>query len=126
MAYSVVQVKERIDNATADIEEFSTDFSLPCLLKAIKVDGKAGLLSRISYYFTQGVLHSLESAFHYADDLNRQLVHSRVFVVKDVDGDQSYYLRMDTVVSGACDRQNISLFLSKVNQDVEILVNYFC
>lgn len=106
-------------------EELSADFSLQCLLKAIKIDGQAGLLARTSYRFTQAAPNSLPHAFQHADTLNQQLAHSRVFVVQDVDGDQSYYLRMDTVLSGAYERQNISLFLSRVNQDVGILVDYF-
>jgi len=144
MAYSVAQTREcdlfehspvstsrkqplllTLDSAAHNVEAISTDFSLRCRLKAIKVDGKAGLLARISYSFTQGTPTSLKHVFQYAEDLNQQLLHSQVFVVQNIDGDQTYYLRMDTVLSGAYERQNISLFLSKVNQDVDILVNYF-
>ncbi len=143
MAYSITQARESdllehstlstsskqplltLNSITTDLEGISTDFSLQCRLTAIKVDGKAGLLARISYFCTQGIPVSLEHAFQYAEDLNQILVHSQVFVVQNIDSDQTYYLRMDTVLRGAYDRQNISLFLSNVNQDVDILMNYF-
>jgi hypothetical protein len=144
MAYSVTQTRESdllerspantsskqpllltLDSATNAIESISTDFSLQCRLKAIKVDGKVGLLARTSYSFTQETPTSLKHVFQYAEDLNQQLLYSQVFVVQNIDSDQTYCLRMDTVLSSAYERQDISLLLSKVSQDVDILMSYF-
>lgn len=101
------------------------DFCLECLLRALRVGDRAGLLSRVNYYFPKNAAVPVKTAFHHAEMLNHLLVHSRVFVVQDIDGDRSYSLRMDTLLKGDYTQENIAHFFDEVVQDVAILLQYF-
>lgn len=113
------------------IEENSLDgsnpgnFSLQGLFRAVRVGNAAGLLARINYYFPKGIKASGQEACRYAEVLNRLLVHSRVFVVQDIDGDLGYYLRLDAVLQGQYERNNLTTFLDNVRQDIAVLLQYF-
>ena len=45
-------------------------------------------------------------------------MHSKVFVIQDIDGDRSYSLRMDTLLDGDYAREDITRFFDEVTQDV--------
>ncbi len=101
------------------------EFSLECLLRVVKVRGKAELLSCVNYYFPEEITVSSKEALSCASQLNDLLMHSRVCVVQDIDGDRRYCLRMDTLLEGAYDAGNLASFLEKVTSDVAILLEYF-
>lgn len=101
------------------------DFILDCSVQMLKGPGSTGLSSRVSYYFPSRVPATLNDVFRYVDTLNPLLQHSEVFVVQDLDGNHSYYLRMDTVLTAPVDSQTISVLLDNVTQDVGILLQYF-
>ncbi|MEL6159728.1 MAG: hypothetical protein AAFQ40_05315 [Cyanobacteria bacterium J06623_5] len=101
------------------------DFSFNCSFRVFRANGRMGLHSRVSYYFQHGIPASVGDVFRYAEILNQLLVHSQVFVVQDIDGDLGYYLRMDTISQCDYERQEVSLFLDKVTEDVDILLRYF-
>lgn len=103
----------------------NADFTLDCSIQEIEGSDHSGLSSRVSYYFPSRVPTSLNDVFRYADMINPLLLHSQVFVVQDLDGDRSYYLRMDTVLPGAANEASISSLLDNVTQDVSILLKYF-
>ncbi len=98
---------------------------LDCSIQAITGGENAGILSRVIYRFSTKVSASLEDVFRYEAALNQRLIHSKVFVVQDLDGDQGYYLRMDTVIKGRAERRVVSAFLDDVTEDVAILLTYF-
>lgn len=140
MANFVAQMKERLrsnyglasshnekavlSDASAIISQ-AADFLLDCSIQALKGLGDTGLSSRVSYYFPSKVPASLNDVFRYVDELNALLLHSKVFVVQDLDGDRSYYLRMDTVLLGSINASSISALLDNIAQDVSILLQYF-
>lgn len=101
------------------------DFSLDCSIQMLEEANHAGLSSRVSYHFPSRVPAALNDVFRYVDMLNPLLQYSKVFVVQDLDGDCSYYLRMDTVLTGTIDSKNVSALLDNVTQDVGILLQYF-
>jgi hypothetical protein len=101
------------------------EFSLECLLRVVKIRDKRELLSRVNYYFPQGVAITAQNALDCADRLNTLLVHSRVYVVQNIDGDRRYSLRMDTLLKGAYDSESIASFLEEITSDVAILLEYF-
>lgn len=101
------------------------DFSFNCRFRVFRSNGRMALHSRVSYYFQQGIPTSVGDVFRYADILNQRLTHSQVFVVRDLDGDLGYYLRMDTISQCAYERQEISRFLDDVTEDIDILLTYF-
>jgi len=109
----------------SDIPSGVLDFTLDCSVQRLKSPGNAGLSSRVSYYFPSRVPASLNDVFRYVDKLNSLLQHSKVFVVQDLDGDHSYYLRMDTVLIGSIKAESISTLLEAVTQDVDVLLRYF-
>jgi hypothetical protein len=108
-------------NGSHDREEFSLD----CLLRVVKIQGKAELLSRVNYYFPKGITVSAQNALDCANQLNTRLVNSRVCVVQNIDGDGRFALRMDTLLQGAYEANNIANFLEKVTSDVARLLEYF-
>ena len=101
------------------------DFALECSVQRLKGPGNSGLSSRVSYYFPSRVPASLNDVFRYVDTLNPLLQHSKVFVVQDLDGDHSYYLRMDTVLTGHVGAETTAFLLDNVTQDVGVLLQYF-
>ncbi|MEL6353939.1 MAG: hypothetical protein AAFR58_19610 [Cyanobacteria bacterium J06627_28] len=136
MSRFVTHMKEQLLDtclSMPDGKEFSaafwpdpaSDFAMDCFLRAVKVGAVAGLLARICYYFPETVPGTVEDVFRYTDVLNTRLKHSQVFVVKDLDGDRGYYLRMDAVLEGGYSRNSISAFLDDVTEDVDILLRYF-
>jgi hypothetical protein len=108
-------------NDSNDREEFSLD----CLLRVVKIQGKAELLSRVNYYFPKEIKVSAQNALDCANQLNTLLVNSRVCVVQNIDGDGRFALRMDTLLNGAYEADNIARFLEKVTSDVARLLEYF-
>ncbi|MEL7349917.1 MAG: hypothetical protein AAF050_08440 [Cyanobacteria bacterium J06649_5] len=122
LLHKEMSAESHADGGAAD---FPTNFSLECLLRAIKIGNTAGLLARTNYYFPSGVHPSSKEVFRYTGTLNTLLLHSKVFVVKDLDGDRGYYLRMDTVLEGQYESSNITDFFRSISADVEIMVNYF-
>ena len=136
MAYLVSPMKEHLlancsltpsgdEQMLIFAQNTATDFSLQGFLRALKLGNSAGLLSRIRYTFPKAVPATAGDALNYADTINRLLRHSQVFVVKDIDGSGDHFLRMDTVMQGPYERENIARFLDNVTEDVETLVQYF-
>lgn len=111
--------------SAAFLPDQGNDLSIDCFLRAVKVGAAAGLLARICYYFPEAVPDTVEDVFRYTDVLNTLLKHSQVFVVKDLDGDRGYYLRMDAVLKEGYSRNSISAFLDDVTEDIDILLRYF-
>lgn len=101
------------------------DFSVNCLLRTVRVDASVCLLSRINYCFPATPAVSVAVAMRYADSLNRLLAQSKVYVVKDIDGDHGYFLRVDSVLQGEANRKQLSTFLTGVTKDIEALLKYF-
>lgn len=99
-------------------------FELNCLVQAVQVNGKASLLSRVTYSFRQLPALTGQDALRYAEVLNCLLVHSQVFVIQDIDGDRHYSLQMDTLLSAPYRRRNISCFLDQISQDASLLIQY--
>lgn len=106
-------------------------FSINCLLKTIRVEDSVGLLSRIRYCFPTGRATALSAMMQHAERLNTLLVQSRVYVVKDIDGDRGHFLQMDSVLKSDDSlerhyhREKASAFLKGVTDDIEILLKYF-
>lgn len=100
-------------------------FSLDCLLSIIKIEDKVGLLSRVSYFFPKELKVASKEAFSCADELNLRLAYSQVFVVRDLDGDCGYSLRLDTVHDGSFSRESLAVFFDCISQDVMVLLEYF-
>jgi len=101
------------------------DLSVNCLLKVVRIGEKASLSARVKYVFSDAVPATAADALNYADEINQKLQHSRVFVVKDIDGSGQHYLRMDSVLQTHYRRQDISHFLDRITQDIGVLVGYF-
>ncbi len=98
--------------------------------QAIRIDSTIGLLSQINCYFPRKLSVSVSAAFGYAAAINQQLVHSTVFVIQDIDGDNGYYLKMDTLIKRSyktadCEPQEVAIFLASVSQDIERLNRFF-
>lgn len=136
MSRPVIQLKERLLTACSSAHEnrepvslcstqHDLEFSLECLLSVIKIEDKAGLLSRVSYSFPKELKVSSKEAFNCADALNPLLTYSQVFVVRDLDGDRGYSLRMDTVHNDSFSRESLATFFDRINQDLTILLKYF-
>ncbi len=106
-------------------QEMQEDFCLECLLKVLKVGDRTGLLSRVNYYFPKDADVPVKRALHHAEMLNHLLMHSKVFVIQDIDGDRSYSLRMDTLLDGDYAREDITRFFDEVTQDVAALLQHF-
>ena len=114
------------DGANLDPNEA---FSIKCLLRTVRVEDSAGLLSRINYCFPSGRAIALPEVMRHAERLNALLVQSKVYVVKDIDGDRGHFLQMDSVLKSddmqSCDRRKASAFLKGVTSDIERLLKYF-
>ncbi|MGC1308504.1 MAG: hypothetical protein WA885_14865 [Phormidesmis sp.] len=95
----------------------SENFSIKCLFRVIQVGSRKGLLARINYRFPKAPVLSAQQAFYYAEKLNQRLVHSKVFVVQDIDGDRSYFVRIDTVLYTGYDRRSVANLLDNVSED---------
>ena len=102
-----------------------TELSLKGLLREVRLNNRVGLISRINCCFPKDTRLTAKEALHCAELLNHLLVHSKVFVVQDIDGDQRYSFRMDTLLQGSCDRENIARFLDDITVDVEVLLHFF-
>ena len=108
------------------------DLSLDCSIKAMRMDGKSGLLARLTYPLVQSSnsvsarSHSMTSreALHYAEVINYLLVRSQVFVIQDLDGDRRYQLQMDTLLSAPYSRRRLAQFVDDITQDASVLVHY--
>ena len=105
--------------------KYKEDLSLDCTVQNLVGSDRAGLISRVSYRFLAKVPATLEDVFRYVAALNSLLVYSQVFVVQDLDGDGSYYLRMDTIIKGDINRKSIYKFLDNITEDVRIILTYF-
>lgn len=136
MSRPVIQLKERLLTACPSTNEnrepvslrnpqHDAEFSLDCLLSVIKIEDKVGLLSRVSYAFPKDLKVSSKEAFGYTDAINPLLAYSQVFVVRDLDGDRGYSLRMDTVHDDSFRRERLSAFFNCISQDVAVLLKYF-
>ena len=136
MSRPVIQLKERLLAACPDVNknrkpvslfssQHDSEFSLDCLLSVIKIEDKTGVLSRVTYAFPQKTKVSSKDAFQHADAINSLLAYSQVFVVRDLDGDRGYSLRMDTVHNGTSHRESLSAFFDCISQDVTVLLKYF-
>lgn len=101
------------------------EFSLKCLLKATQVSNTTALISRIFYDFPTRMAVSSGEALRYADNINRLLQYSQVFVMQDIDGDRRYALRMDTLLAEPEQRENVAQFLDNITLDVGVLMQYF-
>ncbi|MFK8185083.1 MAG: hypothetical protein AB8B99_17060 [Phormidesmis sp.] len=101
------------------------DLALDCSIQMIKADSGASLLSRVVYPFPRSLFLRGKDALHYAEVINCLLVHSRVFVNQDIDGDRRYSLQMDTLLPAPCDRSSIAQFLDHIAQDAGVLIQYF-
>lgn len=136
MSYLAAQVEEPLGKRAA-MSQDETAFSIKCSIQILKQGDRTGVVSQICYRpFGQGA-HSVNGVFFNAKMLNELLSASEVFVVKDLDGDHSYYLRMDTILledtglpkeisSSSSMRSLISQLLNHVTQDTDILLKYFC
>jgi len=136
MSYLAAQVEEPLGKRAA-MSQDETAFSIKCSIQMLKQGDRTGVVSQICYRpFGQGA-HSVNGVFFNAKMLNELLSASEVFVVKDLDGDHSYYLRMDTILledtglskeisSSSSMRSLISQLLNHVTQDTDILLKYFC
>jgi hypothetical protein len=116
------------DSDSHDSDSHDSDreaFSLECLLRVVKIQDKAELVSRVNYYFPQEIAISARTALHCAERLNALLIHSRVYVVQNIDGDCRFSLRMDTLLKDAHSADNIGKFLEQITSDVAILLEYF-
>ncbi len=116
-----------------------TAFSIECSIQMLKQSDRTGVVSQICYRPCDGRgAYSVNSIFFNAKMLNERLTTSKVFVVKDLDGDHGYYLRMDTILleetelsaelgtrSSSSVRSQISQLLNYVTQDTDILLKYF-
>lgn len=100
-------------------------FSLDCSLRVVKIRDKAELLSQVHCYFPEEITILAKDALYCADRLNALLVQSRVCVVQNIDGDRRYALRMDTLLKGTYEADNIASFLENVTSDVAVLLEYF-
>ena len=105
-------------------KECDAPFAINCLLRRVRFEGSPSLLSRINYRFPAIGLPVSEVIKH-AERLNVQLKQSKVFVVKDLDGDRGHFLQMDSVLQGEVQRAEIAAFLTGVAQDVKVLLTYF-
>lgn len=109
----------------AQVDAADYDFSLDCSIRVIKVANGSGLLSRVVYPLPRSRSIRSKEALHYAEVLNCLLVHSRVFVNQDIDGDRRYSLQMDTVLPNPFNHGSITQFLDNIAQDSGVLLRYF-
>lgn len=100
------------------------EFSLDCTLRAIRVGKTAGLLARVRFPFGPAMSITKREALNRAEVLNHLLLHSKVFVTEDIDGDGRCFLYMDTLLQGRYQRESIRQFLDFVTQDIEITLSY--
>jgi len=118
---------EKVEPATLFSQETcgtESALSLGCSIRAIRVEGETGLLSRVTYPLARSHTCTGRRALHYAEMVNHLLVYSQVFVVQDIDGDRSYSLQMDTLLSAPCNRRSIARFIDNVEQDITVLIRY--
>ncbi len=105
-------------------------YSIECSIQTLKRGDRTGVISQIGYQLSRQGDRSVNKVFSDARMLNRQLTASEVFVVKDLDGNRGYYLRMDTILIGDVRTKDsrqmlISQLLDHITQDIDILRNYF-
>jgi hypothetical protein len=117
-------IKADADSIALLDDRKKTEFSLASFLHVVNTDDKAGLLSRIDYHFSRRAAVTISEALDCAEALNQLLVHSKVFVVQDIDGDHRYFLRMDTLLPDSSCRENIANFLDDIVADVGLLLRY--
>lgn len=122
---STVSQKQQAACFDSNKPKYKADLSLDCTVQAIKGCDHTGLISRVTYRFLAKVPATLEDVFCYTHTLNQLLVHSQIFVVKDLDGDGSYTLRMNTILEGKISREAISSFLDQITEDIKIVLTYF-
>ncbi|MGB3671221.1 MAG: hypothetical protein WA984_13990 [Phormidesmis sp.] len=144
MSYLAAQVEESLGKRAA-VSQDEAAFSIKCSIQMLKQGDRTGVVSQICYRPSGQGAHSVNGVFFNAKMLNALLTVSEVFVVKDLDGDHSYYLRMDTILledtglpkemrssanssgarSSSSMRSLISQLLNHVTQDTDILLKYF-
>ncbi|PZO13082.1 MAG: hypothetical protein DCF25_16595 [Leptolyngbya foveolarum] len=108
-----------------DADVHDEAFSINCLLRTVRVEESACLLSKINYCFPATPAVSISTAMRHADCLNRLLSQSKAYVVEDIDGDHGYFLQLDSVLQGDTHQEQVSTFLAGVTQDLEIMLKYF-
>ena len=120
-------VGKKVSQKSASIlsPKHKEDIALDCTVQKLRGSDYTGLISQVSYRFLARVPASLEDVFRYVEALNSLLRHSQVFVVRDLDGDGSYYLRMDTLITGEINRTRVYTFLDNITEDVRIILKYF-
>ena len=140
MSYLVAQIEERLEERVSMPSQAEAIFSMKCSIQTLKRGDRPGILSQICYRPSRRAgergTNSVSGVFFNAKKLNSLLTTSEVFVVKDLDGDHGYYLRMDTILleesfllgdlsTSGSRRSQISQLLDHVTQDVDILLKYF-
>lgn len=140
MSRSIAQIKEQTAIAyfptlpSAPLSKLldggKTGFSIQSKPQPTLIHSPTGLLSQIDCYFPRGLSVSASAAFDYAAAINQQLVHSKAFVVQDIDGDGGYYLRVDTLLEGCYEAKDydpkaIDTLLASMSQDLERLNRFF-